>query len=121
MMAVDGLRNADGRAEYAASKNVPMPELATNALFLGGVGVSLWRAPALAASTVATFSLGVTPAMHDFWTVDDPRQRQQETTHFRKNATPSRNRPVAVRSRGGSGVVGRRFRSVSRLGGLLPH
>ncbi|WP_408958302.1 DoxX family membrane protein [Natrinema sp. 74] len=89
MMAVDGLRNADERAEYAAAKNVPMPELATNAshalLLGGGIGITLWRAPALAASAVATFFLGVTPAMHDFWTVDDPEQRQQQLTHFLKN------------------------------------
>lgn len=89
MMAVDGLRNADERAQYAESKNVPMPKLATNAshvvLLAGGVGISLWRAPALAASAVATFFMGVTPAMHDFWAVDDPDQKQQQMTHFLKN------------------------------------
>lgn len=88
-MAVDGLRNAEERAEYAATKNVPMPEFATVAshwmLLLGGTGVSLWRYPALAASAVVTFFLGVTPAMHDFWTPDDPEQKQQQLTHFLKN------------------------------------
>lgn len=90
MMAVDGIRNADERAQYAESKGVPFPQLATlgsHVLLLGGaVGVSLWRAPKLAASAVAAFFFGVTPAMHDFWTVDDPDQKQQQTTHFLKNA-----------------------------------
>lgn len=88
-MAVDGIRNSEERAEYAAAKNVPMPEFATVAshwmLLIGGAGISLWRYPALAASAVVTFFLGVTPAMHDFWTLDDPDQKQQQLTHFLKN------------------------------------
>lgn len=90
MMAVDGLRNAGERARAAAANGVPMPRLATNLshglLLAGGVGISLWRAPALAASAVATFLLGVTPTMHDFWNADDPKQKQEQTTHFLKNA-----------------------------------
>lgn len=90
MMAIDGLRNTDERAQYAAAKNVPMPKVATtvsHALLLGGgVGIALWRLPALAASAVVTFFLGVTPNMHDFWTVDDPEREQQQMTHFLKNA-----------------------------------
>ena len=89
MMAVDGIQNADERAEYAAAKGVPMPKAATigsHALLLvGGLGISLWRAPALAASAAATFFLGITPAMHDFWTIDDPEQKQQQQIHFLKN------------------------------------
>lgn len=89
MMAVDGLRNAEQRAQYAESKDVPMPKLANNVshglLLVGGIGISLWRFPALAASAVATFFLGVTPTMHDFWTIDDPEQKQQQMTDFLKN------------------------------------
>ncbi|SEP09004.1 hypothetical protein SAMN04487948_113115 [Halogranum amylolyticum] len=36
---------------------------------------------------IALFFLGVTPVMHDFWSVDDPQQRQAEMTNFLKNAT----------------------------------
>lgn len=90
MMAVNGLQNAEESAQYAEAKNIPMPKFATIIshvlLLVGGVGISLWRAPALAASAVATFFLGVTPAMHDFWAVDDPEQKQQQMTHFLKNA-----------------------------------
>lgn len=89
MMAVDGLRNAEGRAQYAESKGVPMPEVSNKAahglLLFGGVGVSVWRLPRLAALAVATFFLGVTPMMHDFWAVEDPEAAQQEQINFLKN------------------------------------
>ncbi|RKD98372.1 DoxX family protein [Halopiger aswanensis] len=88
-MAVDGLMNTEERAEYAAAKGVPMPGLANigahTLLLVGGVGIALWRIPAVAASAAAAFFLGVTPAMHDFWTVDDPEQQQQEMINFLKN------------------------------------
>ena len=90
MMAIDGLRNAEERAQYAEAKGVPKPKRANNfahgMLLVGGIGISLWRFPRLAASAAAAFFLGVTPAIHDFWTVDDADQKQQETTHFLKNA-----------------------------------
>lgn len=89
MMAVDGLRNAEGRAQYAESKGVPMPErsnkIAHYLLLSGGVGVALWRLPRLASAAVATFFLGVTPMMHDFWAHDDPETAQQEQINFLKN------------------------------------
>lgn len=90
LTAVDGLRNSEQRTRYAAAKNVPMPKYAnvvSHALLLGGaVGISLWRAPRLATSAVAVFLAGVTPTMHDFWAVDEPERKQQETFHFLKNA-----------------------------------
>lgn len=90
LMAVDGLRNADERAQYAEAKDVPKPEYANVVshvlLLFGGVGISLWRFPAVATSAVVTFFLGVTPTMHDYWSIDDPQQRQQESFHFLKNA-----------------------------------
>ncbi len=89
MMAVDGLRNVEERAQYAEAKNVPAPELATVSshwvLLFGGIGITLWRFPALAASAVVTFFLTVTPEMHDFWTIDDSERKQQQMTHFLKN------------------------------------
>lgn len=89
LTAVDGLRNTEERAQYAAAKNVPMPKYANIVshvlLLVGAVGVSLWRAPRLATSAVVTFFLGVTPTMHNFWTIEDPERKQQETFHFLKN------------------------------------
>lgn len=90
MMAIEGLRNAKERAQYAEAKNVPIPKLATDVshslLLFGGVGITLWRAPSVAAGAVVSFFAGTTPAMHDFWSVDDPEQRQQQQIHFLKNA-----------------------------------
>lgn len=90
MMAIDGLRNAKERAQYAEAKNVPVPKLATDVshslLLFGGLGIALWRAPSIAAGAVVTFFAGTTPAMHDFWAVDDPEQTQQQQIHFLKNA-----------------------------------
>lgn len=90
IMAIDGLRGAEERAQYAAAKGVPMPKLANavahGLLLGGGAGIALWRAPALAASAVAGFFLGVTPAIHDFWAEDDPDQHQQQVVQFLKNS-----------------------------------
>lgn len=88
-MAIDGLRNAEGRIQYAKAKNVPLPAasnyLAHGLLLAGGVGIMLWRSPKLAASAIIAFFAGVTPMMHDFWNVDDPEEKQQQMTQFLKN------------------------------------
>lgn len=88
-MAVDGLRNVDERAQYADAKNIPMPKVATAVshwlLLIGGAGIVLWRLPKLAAMSVVTFFIGVTPMMHNFWAVDE-EQKQQETINFLKNS-----------------------------------
>ncbi|WP_049926870.1 DoxX family protein [Halopiger goleimassiliensis] len=87
--AVDNLRNLEGRIDYADAKDVPMTGVSVPAisgsLLLGGISVALWRAPAAGAAAVATFLIGVTPLMHDFWNVDDPDRQQQELIHFLKN------------------------------------
>ncbi|MDS0259835.1 DoxX family protein [Haloarcula sp. S1CR25-12] len=89
LMAADGLRNAEERAQYADSKGVPMPALSNTVahytLLFGGLGVSLWRLPRLATAAIAAFFLGVTPMMHDFWSVADPDERQQQQIQFLKN------------------------------------
>ena len=88
-MAVDNLRNLDERIGYAESKGVPFPNVSVPVgsanLFLGGVGIALWRRPASAAAAVASFFITTTPIMHDFWAVDDPEQKQQEVFQFLKN------------------------------------
>jgi uncharacterized membrane protein YphA (DoxX/SURF4 family) len=56
-------------------------------LIVGGLAIALGVYPLLGAAVIALFFLGVTPVMHDFWTVDDPEQRQAEMTNFLKNAT----------------------------------
>src|SRR6056297_2972069 len=87
-LALRNLTNLDGRIAYADAKGVPLPEKlvpASSGLLLGGsLGVGLWKLPRLSAESVATFLLGVTPVMHDFWAVDED-SRDEELTSFLQN------------------------------------
>ncbi|WP_132058505.1 DoxX family protein [Halorussus amylolyticus] len=89
LMAVDNFLSMEGTVEYAEG-TAPAPERTvpaiSGALLFGGVGIALWKAPRLAAGAVATFLVSVTPTMHDFWTVEDDQQREQQLIHFLKNA-----------------------------------
>ena len=89
-LALDNLRNLEGRIQYAESKGAPFPKLSvptiSTGLLLGSVGVALWRIPSASAAAVAWFFGAVTPVMHDFWNADDPEVRQQEFLHFVKNS-----------------------------------
>ncbi|SIR82213.1 Uncharacterized membrane protein YphA, DoxX/SURF4 family [Haladaptatus litoreus] len=86
--AISGLRNIEAQTAYAESKGIPMPEESVvsshGLLLLGGVGISIWRFPALAASSIVAFFAGVTPTIHDFWS-HDGQERQNEKNHFLKN------------------------------------
>jgi putative oxidoreductase len=77
-------------AQYAAAKNVPMPDLAVAAsgalLVAGGASIILGVKPKWGTLAIMTFLAGVTPAMHDFWNSDDPQQSQNDMVHFLKNA-----------------------------------
>ncbi|QSW99315.1 DoxX family protein [Haloterrigena alkaliphila] len=87
--ALDNLRNLQGRVDYADAKDTPLARVSVPAisgsLLLGGLSVALWRAPVAGATAVASFLIGVTPMMHDFWNAEDEEQQQQELIHFLKN------------------------------------
>jgi uncharacterized membrane protein YphA (DoxX/SURF4 family) len=87
--ALDNLRNLDEMVGYAESKGAPDPETTvpfiSGSLLFGGLGIAAWKLPRLAAGAVATFLVAVTPAMHDFWAIDDDQQKEQELIHFLKN------------------------------------
>lgn len=82
-------RNAKMMAGYAASKNVPAPMaaiLGTGVLLaLGGTSVLTGLYPLVGLAMLALFLVGVTPAMHDFWRIEDPMQRMGERVNFLKN------------------------------------
>lgn len=88
-MAVSNFRDLEEMVGYAESKGAPMAETTVPAisgsLLFGGLGIAAWKLPRLAAGAVATFFATVTPAMHDFWSIDDEQERQQEMLHFMKN------------------------------------
>jgi uncharacterized membrane protein YphA (DoxX/SURF4 family) len=76
-------------AQYAGSKNVPMPDAAVVgsglALIAGGASILLGIKPKLGTAAVIGFLAGVSPVMHDFWKNPDPTQRMNEMIHFSKN------------------------------------
>lgn len=88
VLALRNFTNLEGRIAYADAKGVPFAEKLVPAgsglLLGGGVGIGLWKLPRLAAASVATFFVGVTPLMHDFWAVDAD-SRGEELTSFLQN------------------------------------
>ncbi len=76
-------------AQYAGAKGVPMPEIAVEAtgalLIAGGASVLLGIKPKLGTLALMTFLAGVSPVMHDFWSVDEPNQKQEQMINFMKN------------------------------------
>ena len=77
------------QADYARSKRVPLADLAvlgSGALILvGGLSLLTGVRPRFGASLIATFLLGVSPKMHNFWAVEDEHQRTDELINFTKN------------------------------------
>lgn len=90
-MGLSHFTGLDGMSGYADAKDVPASRLAVIVsglmLIVGGLAIAFGVYPLLGAAAIALFLLGVTPVMHDFWSVDDPEQRQSEMTNFLKNAT----------------------------------
>ena len=86
---INHFRQRKAYAGYAASKNIPQPELAvaaTGALLLaGGISVVFGAKPHLGAAAILAFLAGVSPVMHDFWRVENPDQKMNELINFSKN------------------------------------
>lgn len=76
-------------AGYAAAKGVPQPELAVQAtggmMLLGGVLLALGVKPKIGALIIAGFLAGVSPVMHNFWSIEDPNQKMNDMINFVKN------------------------------------
>ncbi len=87
-LALGNLLDLEASVGYAASKGAPAPALSVPAtslaLFAGAAAVLLGAYPVLGAGAVAAFLVGVTPVMHDFWTLEG-MDRQNERIHFLKN------------------------------------
>jgi putative oxidoreductase len=83
-------QNRKMMAGYAAAKKVPLPMLSIIGtgllLSAGGLSLILGLYPYLGIAALAAFFIGVTPMIHDFWTVQDPMQRMSERVNFTKNA-----------------------------------
>ncbi len=83
-------RNRTMMAGYAASKKVPFPMLSilgTGVLLtVGGLSLITGLYPYVGLAAVALFLVGVTPMMHNFWSIQDPMTRMGERINFLKNA-----------------------------------
>jgi uncharacterized membrane protein YphA (DoxX/SURF4 family) len=76
-------------AQYAEAKKVPLPDLAVTATgvmqAIGGASILLGVKPKLGGLAIAGFLAGVSPMMHNFWSVQDEGQRMNEMINFTKN------------------------------------
>jgi len=86
---INHFKQQKGLAQYAGAKNVPNPEQAVLAsgiaLAAGGASVILGLKPKFGALAIIGFLAAVSPTIHDFWTAEDPQQRQNDLIHFSKN------------------------------------
>jgi len=88
-MGLNHFMDVDTMAGYAEFKGLPAPRFSVIAsglvLVLGGLGVAAGAFPVLAAGALAVFLLVSAVTMHDFWSIDDPEEKQSEMTGFLKN------------------------------------
>jgi len=86
---INHLRKAHEMGAYAEAKGVPQGELAVKLsaipLIAGGASILLGVKPRLGAMAILGFLAGISPVMHDFWSHEDPGQRQNEMINFMKN------------------------------------
>jgi putative oxidoreductase len=76
---------------YMASQGVPAPAVllpgAIAFLIIGSVLVALGYQARIGAALLLVFLVAATYFFHDFWTFDDPAERQNQTIQFMKNAS----------------------------------
>jgi putative oxidoreductase len=86
---INHLKQRKQLAQYAETKNVPMAEAVVAAtgvaLMAGGTSILLGIKPKLGTAAIAGFLAGVSPVMHNFWSVEEPGQRMNEMINFSKN------------------------------------
>ncbi|MBS3761450.1 MAG: DoxX family protein [Halodesulfurarchaeum sp.] len=89
-MGGSNLRNNEEMVAYANANDVPVAvalvPIASGMLLFGSLGIVLGIYPTVAVAMISLFLVGVTPAMHPFWAIEDPAQRQQQRIAFQKNA-----------------------------------
>jgi putative oxidoreductase len=86
---INHLKQRKQLGQYAESKNVPLAEAVVAAtgvvLIAGGASILLGVKPKLGTAAIAGFLAGVSPVMHNFWSVQEPTQRMNEMINFSKN------------------------------------
>jgi putative oxidoreductase len=83
--------NFSGVAGYMASEGVPAPQVllagAIAFLIVGSASIVLGYKARFGAALLLVFLVAATYFFHDFWTFDDPAERQNQTIQFMKNAS----------------------------------
>jgi putative oxidoreductase len=76
---------------FAASKGVPLAPITVPIsgviALAGGLSILLGYRARIGAWLLILFLVGVTPLMHNFWTVSDPMMRQIDLVNFMKNVS----------------------------------
>jgi putative oxidoreductase len=89
-MGLNGFTANDEQVAYAQSQDVPNAEflvpLSHGMLAFGGASIALWRWPVVGAGAIATFLVGVTSQMHDFWNIEDDQQQEEMITFLKNTA-----------------------------------
>jgi len=89
MNGFNHIAQSGAMAGYAESKGVPSPQLAVIGsgvlILLGGLSILLGLWPLIGVILIVIFLVPVSLMMHNFWTIEDPQQRQSEMINFMKN------------------------------------
>jgi uncharacterized membrane protein YphA (DoxX/SURF4 family) len=75
--------------QYAEAKHIPQADAAVIAtgiaMVAGGASLALGLKPKFGAASVIGFLAAVSPTMHNFWSENNPRERQKSMVDFGKN------------------------------------
>ncbi len=86
---INHFKQKQGLAQCAGAKDVPYPDVAVTVsglmLAAGGASIVLGVKPQLGTLAILGFLAAASPMMHDFWSVEDPQQKQSEMINFSKN------------------------------------
>lgn len=89
MMAIGHFTKLEDMIGYSKSKGIPFPKLAVLGtgilLLISAISFGFGFYPLIGIITSTLFFLVVTPMMHNFWTIEDPMQKQGEMANFFKN------------------------------------
>jgi uncharacterized membrane protein YphA (DoxX/SURF4 family) len=89
VMGLNHFQQVEGMAGYAESKGLPLPKVSVVGsgalLVVAGGAIVLGVVPVVAGALLAAFLLASAVLFHDFWSVEDPEQKQSEMTDFLKN------------------------------------
>lgn len=83
------ITNPGEMTEYVKSKGIPLPTISVFSAgllnLLGGLSILLGYQVQIGALLLIAFLIPAAFIMHNFWSVEDPMQQQNERIHFMKD------------------------------------